>query len=62
MCAALMARSKDPAHSGREKIVAARPLLKSSGLRDVLRPVLVLLGIVVVVNALAVWRYRKISG
>ncbi|WP_310395629.1 ABC transporter permease [Hymenobacter sp.] len=42
--------------------IARRILLKGSTLRDVLRPVLVLLGMAVAVNALAVWRYRKTSG
>lgn len=42
--------------------IARRILLKGSGLRDMLRPVLVLAVRVVVVNTLAVWRYRKTSG
>ena len=42
--------------------IARRILLKGSTLRDVLRPVLTLLGMAVAVNMLAVWRYRKTSG
>jgi ABC-type polysaccharide/polyol phosphate export permease len=42
--------------------IVGRVLLKGSSLRDVLTPVLTLLGMVVAVNALAVWRYRKTSG
>jgi len=42
--------------------IVRRILLKGSTLRDVLRPVLVLLGMAVAVNTLAVWRYRKTSG
>jgi ABC-2 type transport system permease protein len=42
--------------------IARRILLKGSTLRDVLQPVLVLLGMAVVVSMLAVWRYRKTSG
>jgi ABC-2 type transport system permease protein len=42
--------------------ITRRILLKGSELRDVLRPVLVLLLMAVVVNTLAVWRYRKTSG
>ena len=42
--------------------IARRILLKGSTLRDVLQPVLVLLGMAVAVNSLAVWRYRKTSG
>ena len=42
--------------------IARRILLKGSTMRDVLHPVLVLLGMAVAVNTLAVWRYRKTSG
>lgn len=42
--------------------IVRRILLKGSTLHDVLRPVLILLGMAVVVNTLAVWRYRKTSG
>ena len=42
--------------------IARRILLKGSTLRDVLQPVLILLGMAVAVNTLAVWRYRKTSG
>jgi len=41
--------------------IARRILLKGSTLRDVLQPVLTLLGMAVAVNTLAVWRYRKTS-
>ena len=42
--------------------IVRRILLKGSTLRDVIRPVLILLGMALVVNMLAVWRYRKTSG
>ncbi|MBD2767872.1 ABC transporter permease [Hymenobacter sp. BT664] len=42
--------------------IGRRILLKGSTLRDVLRPVLILLGMAGAVNTLAVWRYRKTSG
>jgi ABC-2 type transport system permease protein len=42
--------------------IARRILLKGSTLRDVLTPVLTLLGMALAVNLLAVWRYRKTSG